>query len=261
MRTPVPADLVATLCGGRRIISVVGAGGKKTSMYALAGAVSGRVALTSTAHMYLYDQALVDVVELVEPHHDVLPRFPDARVVGYGGLALDTPRVAGLTAAQVAALAADPDFALVVIKADGAKGRWVKAPADYEPIVPPCTERVLCFASAQVIGRPLDDTIAHRPALIAAATGAAPGAPLTVEHIGRLLASPLGSMKGLDAHEVLPVLNMVDDAVVERAARAAAHLALELTTRFDTVVLASLRHGRIVDVVTRGSAGGARVSA
>ena len=60
---PTVPDLFATLVGAQRVISVIGVGGKKTTMCALARAAGGRVALSSTAHMYPYDRAQVDAVE------------------------------------------------------------------------------------------------------------------------------------------------------------------------------------------------------
>ena len=248
-------DLFATLVGAQRVISVIGAGGKKTTMYALARAAGGRVALSSTAHMYPYDRAQVDAVETVAADSVVLPHRADARVVAYGGETAAAQRIGGLTSAQVAILAADATFDLVLLKADGARARWIKAPAAYEPIIAPCTDRVLYLVSAQVIGRPLDQRIAHRPELIAAITGAVTGQPLTAEHVGRLLASSDGALKDLGAMEIVPVINMVDDPTQERQAARAATVALALTTRFDRVVLASMRTARVVAVVARGHDG------
>ena len=232
-------DLYSTLVGERRVISIIGAGGKKTTMYALARAARGRVALSSTSHMYPYATAAVDAIETITAAMTTMPRRLDARVVAYGGISTTPQRLDGLTAMQIEQLVHDRSFDLVLIKADGARARWVKAPAAYEPIIPPATERVLYLVSAQVIGRVLDERIAHRPELVAAVTGAAIGEVLTATHIGRLLANDEGALKGSGAIEIVPILNMVDDLICAAQARAAAVLALALTTRFDRVVLAS----------------------
>jgi probable selenium-dependent hydroxylase accessory protein YqeC len=244
-------ELVDALLGSRRIVSLVGAGGKKTTLYALAEALSERVALTSTSHMYPYARSTVERVVTVLP--DGTPPAAEGRVVAYGGLTDTTKRLGGLSERQIEQLAALPDYARILIKADGARARWVKAPAPYEPIIPACTERVLYLVSGAVIGCALDERIAHRPERVAAVTGARIGELLTSVHLARLLASPAGALQGLGAAELVPVINMVDDAERLTSARHAARAALAATTRFDRVVLAAMRESRIVDVVTRAA--------
>ena len=243
--------LVATLASGARVLSLVGAGGKKTTMYALAKALPGRVALSSSSHMAAYDRQAVDAVVTLAPHAQALPEVPAGRIVAYGGADECPARIRGLTFDQLAVLAAEPSFDFVLLKADGARARWIKAPAAYEPVIAPCTDRVLYLISVQVIGALLDERIAHRPARIAAATGATLGAPLTVAHLAALLSSPMGALHGLGQTEVLPIINMVDGEVWHGAARELAYLALARTTRFDRVVLANMQAARIVEVIRR----------
>jgi len=245
----VSPDLVDTLLGSHRIVSLVGAGGKKTTLYALARAVPGRVALSSTSHMYPYDTAAVACVVTVAP--GAMPPSAQGRIVAYGGVTDTDQRIGGLSEQQIENLAARAEFAHILIKADGARARWIKAPASYEPIVPRCTERVLHLISIGVVGRVLDARIAHRPERVAEETGAAIGERLTPAHIARLIASPSGALRGVGTAEVVPIINMVDDAARLAAAREAARFALAATTRFDRVVLAAMREARIVEVIFR----------
>lgn len=242
---PPHPDLVATLLGPRRVCCVVGAGGKKTTMYALAAASSGRVALSSTSHMYPYDRRCVDTVVTLGEGQSRWAA-PAGRVVAFGGATDTDHRVGGLSEAQIDALVQDSAFAHVILKADGARARWIKAPADYEPVIPACAERVLYLVSAKVIGRILDERIAHRPERIAEVTGATVGAALSAEHVGRLLVAEEGALKGLGHAEIVPVLNMVDDDATEVLARRAADYALAHTARYARVVLASMQAARIV---------------
>ena len=243
--------LVATLASGARVLSLVGAGGKKTTMYALAKALPGRVALSSSSHMAAYDRQSIDGLVTLAPDTFKLPEALDARVVAYGGGAESPERIRGLSFDQLALLAADASFDFVLLKADGARARWIKAPADYEPVIAPCTERVLYLLSVQVIGAALDERIAHRPERIAAATGAKQGRPLAAMHLAALLCSPMGALHGLGQREVLPIINMVDGETWLGPAREVAHLALARTTRFDRVVLANMQAARIVEVIHR----------
>ena len=61
-------SLTDALGAQRGFVCLVGAGGKKSTMYALAAAHRGRVLLSSTSHMYPYDRDQVDqVVTLGDP--------------------------------------------------------------------------------------------------------------------------------------------------------------------------------------------------
>lgn len=247
----VGGDLIRTLMGHDRVVAVVGAGGKKTTMYALADAYPGRVALSSTSHMYRYDNRYVDAVVSGWPAAGTLPDASRYRVVAFSG-ETDTPdRVGGLTEEALGRLVHEAGFDAVVFKADGARARWIKAPASYEPVVPAFTERVIYVVSARALGATLDDRIAHRPARIAAVSGAREGQPLEPQHLGRLIASSEGGLKGVGAAHVLPLINAVDDDRSHALAREAAEIALAASTRFDRVVLARMREGRIVEVLSR----------
>lgn len=248
-------DLAATLVGNARVVSLVGAGGKKTTLYALARALPGRVALSSSSHMAAYDASVVDEVVTIPAGTASLPASR-GRIVAFGGAAETPQRIHGLSLAQIERLVAEHCFDHVLLKADGARGRWIKAPAAYEPVVPTCTDRVLYLLSAQVIGVPLDERIAHRVAQLAALCGATPGAPLTVDHLATLLASEAGALQGIGRSTLLPVINMVDNEMLAVAAREVAYRALARTTRFDRVVLANMKDARVVEVITRDDPSG-----
>ena len=77
--------------------------------------------------------------------------------------------------------------------------------------------------------------------------------PIEPEHLARLLSSPEGSLKGVGGATVVPLINMVDDAAIHRAARTAALVALKATSRFSRIVLASMKTRRIVEIIERGT--------
>ncbi|MEX2481845.1 MAG: selenium cofactor biosynthesis protein YqeC [Gammaproteobacteria bacterium] len=246
---PAPTTLHAALGAERGVVCLVGAGGKKSTMYALAAGCAGRVALSSTSHMYRYAGSSVDQVIEVG---DYLPRAAaTARVVAYCG-PTDTPqRVGGLSEEQLAELAARREFDLMLIKADGARARLIKAPAAHEPLIPAWADTVIALVSARVLGRRLSDGIAHRPEQVAAVVDADLATPLTAVHLARLLSSVHGALKGVGAATVVPLINMVDDAALHEQAHTAARLALASTTRFERVVLGVMKEGRVVEVVRR----------
>lgn len=246
---PAAGTLLTALGAARGVVCLVGAGGKKTSLYALARATAGRVAVTSTSHMYRYDRSRVDEVFVVtgEP-----PRAPSGmRIVAYAG-PTDTPaRVAGLRPEAIAGLWESGDFELVLVKADGARGRLIKAPGDEEPLVLSFASTVIPVVGAAAFGRPLDARVAHRPEILADVAGLSLSQTIAPVHVARLLSSPRGGLKNVGDAEVVPLINMVDDDERYRAARLAAQLALRLTSRFDRVVLAQMKTSRLIEVIRR----------
>jgi probable selenium-dependent hydroxylase accessory protein YqeC len=112
---------------------------------------------------------------------------------------------------------------------------------------------VLPILSALAIGEPLTARVAHRVERVERVAGLRENETILAQHLGRLLASPDGLMKSTEGRRVVPVINMVDDAVRETQAREAAAVALDLCEWIDRVVLVSLARNDdpLVGVVQR----------
>jgi probable selenium-dependent hydroxylase accessory protein YqeC len=235
------------------LVCFVGAGGKKTLMFHIADHHSGRVAITATAHIEhlpkRYREALVvsadDLVEqVIALRHQ--------RVVAFARPSELAGRYAGVADDELQRLMRDGGFAVCVVKSDGARGRYIKAPAAHEPPLPRHARLVVPVVSARALGRPLSGKVAHRAEQVAAVTGAAMGEAIMPEHVARLLASGDGALKGTAGCRVIPVINMVDDDERETLARKAAEQALGMTDRFDRVLLTAMKRERpLVAVIQR----------
>lgn len=71
-------------------------------------------------------------------------------------------------------------FDYVLVEADGAARRPLKAHAPHEPVIPAAVNRVVCVVGASGFGRPISQA-AHRPELYAALAGVEAEAPATPE--------------------------------------------------------------------------------
>ena len=83
----------------------------------------------------------------------------------------------------------------VIVEADGARHRMIKAPAEYEPVIPLQTNVALLLMSAEAIYQPLSESVAHRPELVAKVTGINMGDILSPAVIARLMTSKHGALK------------------------------------------------------------------
>ncbi|QLD87985.1 putative selenium-dependent hydroxylase accessory protein YqeC [Natronomonas salina] len=239
-------DLVEALAADG-LVAVVGAGGKKSTIYELAGRLD-RAVVTASVRIPIFDDDVERVVVTDDPvgavaANDEWPlgvvpeREREDRYLGY-----DPATIAGL---------ADADVDAVLVKADGARSRLLKAPDDREPQIPRNADTVLPVASARVVGKSLDDTHVHRPERVAEVAGIEVGDELTAEDVAAVLANERGGLKDVprDAR-VVPVVNMVDDESLRRTAREIADGILERTTAVDRVALTRMDRGELVDVVS-----------
>jgi probable selenium-dependent hydroxylase accessory protein YqeC len=224
------------------IVCAVGAGGKKSLLGYLAKSHSGRVAITATVFTTCFQETLdfaviVDeeanlpaAVAALDPRSSVAFACPDPR----------PGRRAGVSPATIERIHSEGGFAATYVKADGARMRLVKSPADGEPVLPATCTTVLPVVSAKAIGEPLTARVCHRVEQVARVARLREGETLTALHVGRLLASPEGLLKATEGRRVVPVINMVDDADREAQAREAAVVALDLCDRIDRIVLVCL---------------------
>lgn len=237
------------------VVCAVGAGGKKSLLKHLALEHPGRVAITATVFT-TYFQENIGFGVAIEADAE-LPRAVaglDARhSVAYACPGDKPGRRAGASPATIERIHREGGFAATYVKADGARMRLVKAPADDEPALPACATTVLPILSALALGEPLCARVAHRVERIEQVAGLRENETIRPVHLGRLLASPQGLMKLTEGRRVVPVINMVDDAARAAGAREAAGIALDLCDRFDRVVLVCLARGEdpVVDVVRR----------
>lgn len=248
------SELLELLQARDGIVCATGAGGKKSVLFAIAARHRGRVAFTTTVHTLPPPESLrATVVIAPEPQLEAeLRRHAGARFIAYACPGDKPGRLTGVPAARIEALHAACGFALTLVKADGARMRWVKAPADDEPVLPAGMTTLIPVLSARALGEPLAERIAHRVERLTQVSGAAAGEPFLPEHAARLLASEHGLLKGAADARVVPVINMVDDPERLRLATEAARRALALTARFDRVLLARLKDADpVVAVIER----------
>ncbi len=189
----------------KRVIAFVGAGGKSTTMFRLAAAraAAGQRVVTTTSTRIGRDQLKRAPAHLIIDQIAALPELLAACRHVLVTAPLIPGKALGIGEADIAGLAARPEVDLVLVEADGAAGRWLKAPAEHEPAIPACATHVVWIANLRVLGHPLDATHVHRPERVGALLGIPPGTPLTRAHLETLARHPLGALKNVRADQRL----------------------------------------------------------
>lgn len=247
------SELLQALAAESGIVSAIGAGGKKTTLYRLLRAHSGKVGVTATSFINIFPPEL-GTETIIGPSAQLAEQVPLAkgRRIAYAQPSSKAGRLTGIDPDRIAPIHRQGGFDLTLVKADGARMRRIKCPEAHEPNIPPGTDTVLLILSALALGRPLDEKIAHRPERVAAVTGRALGDMIQAEDLAAIFSHPDGLLKGTDGCQVIPILNMVDTPALHDSGKKIAALALAASDRFDRVVLTSdHKDGYLVEVICR----------
>ncbi|MFQ3320841.1 MAG: putative selenium-dependent hydroxylase accessory protein YqeC [Natronomonas sp.] len=228
------------------VVAVVGAGGKKSTLYALAAELD-RAVVTASVRIPPFEGqverlAVTDDPATVVEDNDA---WPLGLVPGRDG---DRERYLGYDPATIDALAEAIDVPILV-KADGARTRWFKAPDVDEPQIPDSASVVVPVASVKAVGEPLSEEHVHRPERIAALTDREIGDDIQPEDVVTVLTHEDGGLKGVpDDACIVVLLNMVDDEELEATARGIGGDLLDYVA-INRVVLGRMDNGRVVDVL------------
>jgi probable selenium-dependent hydroxylase accessory protein YqeC len=229
------------------VVSVVGAGGKTTLVYRLAdeaGAAGWRVLVTTTTHMGTLPEATTGPV-LIEADSAIEGDL--ARALASEGRAtvlgrrVRPDKLEGLPPERVDALAGSAD--LVIVEADGARGRSLKVPAAHEPVLPSSTTLVVVVAALDALDRPLGAETVHRLDLVCAATGAREGTMVDAPMLAAALAHPSSYPSRIPVGMRSAVF--LNKAEGDSSLQAAAAIATLLRGSYGAVVAGSARTGRV----------------
>lgn len=184
------------------LITIVGAGGKTTTMYTLASELAqrGKRVITTTTTQIFYPQpGETDTLIVAADTATLLKRIDVAwklhKRVAVTGVPIRIDKLGGLQPEQPYELLIKSGADAVIVEADGARHLMIKAPAEHEPVIPPRTNVALLLMSAGAINQPLSAEIAHRPEQIARVTGISLGDRLSPAVIAKLMTSEQGALK------------------------------------------------------------------
>ncbi len=186
------------------LIAIIGAGGKTTTMYTLASELAqcGKRAITTTTTQIFFPKpgetdTLIFAAETPTLLKKIDAAWQHHKRITVTGVPIREDKLGGLQPEQPYELLMKGGANAVIVEADGARHRMIKAPAEHEPVIPPQTNVALLMMSAGAINQPLSDMIAHRPERVATVTGINMGDILSPAVIARLITSEHGAMKNI----------------------------------------------------------------
>lgn len=204
--------------GDRELVSLVGGGGKTTTLFALGNGLASqghRVVLTTTTKMSR-DQAL-SAPTVCRSASEV-----GAALGGPGPLMLvgdiDDHKISGAPPEVVDDLFETSDADYIIVEADGSRGRPLKAPGPNEPVVPSRSTTLVVLMGIDAVGRRLD-AVAHRVEFATQFTGLEPAAVVTPRVCVDILMHPDGVLRPCPptARVVVAITKVSTEADIEAA--------------------------------------------
>ena len=255
---------------GTESVAFVGAGGKTTALFQLARELHPPVVVTTTTHLGAWQADLADRRFIVSAGEDLNAVEDNRRGLMLVTGPLKDERYTALTPQRLDWLHAMCGYHSLplLIEADGARQKPLKAPAEHEPAIPEFVDTVVVVAGLSGLGKPLAEAWVHRAERFGQVSGAAGQRvnesenqrSVTVERLAKMLAHPEGGLKGIPAGaRRVALLNQADTPELQAQGKA---LAEKLLGQYESVIVASLKsqtvhavHERIAGIVL--AAGGA----
>lgn len=191
------------------VISLVGAGGKTTLMYALAAyyAETGRTVVVTTTTHICKPEPYPPGYPVVQSLRQLKERLKEYPVVVAGadapGGKLKMPDTMGISDYVKAA-------DIVLVEADGAKHFPCKAPLETEPVIPDESSIVIGVAGVDTLGKPLSEACFRKEKMMEL-LHAGPSHRMSEKDLATVLLSENGTRKQVGQRDYYIVLNKCDD--------------------------------------------------
>lgn len=234
---------------GRGVVALVGAGGKTTMMFRLAKELeqSGKKVLTTTTTKiympsaeqspYTITAGSVDrIIEQSRAKLKTLNHFSAGRE-----LLVHSNKLLGLELKWIDQLQRSRIFDWIIVEADGAAEKPLKASKPHEPVVPGDAGYLIVLAGLDALGRKLDHETVHRADVFSKNTGLPMGEAIDEFSLARCLAIEVERLKQLNSSTLKFVfLNKADHGDAEKKGAKTAELLME-NSLFNRVVVGSLQ--------------------
>ncbi len=200
---------------GREVISLIGGGGKTTLMFALGRELSSsRKGILLTTTTKIWEPAPSSSFALcLTDELSPMGKWVQENLNSYPFLLvacrrMDDGKLQGIPPQWVHSLHSINGLSTILVEADGAAGRSLKAPREGEPVWPPDTTLALPVIGIDAVGCPLDERHVFRSRIAMEILRKAEGTQVTEEMIAQLISESLKSKP--EIARVIPFINKTD---------------------------------------------------
>ena len=189
---------------GGGVVSLVGGGGKTSLMFKLARELSmtGDTVLTTTTTKIFEpsrDQTACvilsgSVPNILDRADELLDKHP--HLTAAVGKLPESGKLYGFRPEIIGELWNAGLFQWIIVEADGAAGKPLKAPVAHEPVIPACTKRLVGMVGLNGVGQPLTERLVFRHEHFSRVTGLRLGSNVTDSAIADVLVRDDGLFKG-----------------------------------------------------------------
>jgi probable selenium-dependent hydroxylase accessory protein YqeC len=200
------------------IISLVGGGGKTTLMFALARELASDgscVVTTTTTKIFepLPSQTPFLLLEADEKKmiESLVQSIDKYRHITLARERLPSGKLEGIRPDLLGRLARVNRVSYIIVEADGAAHKPLKAPGPTEPVIPSNTTLLIPIVGVDAVGCRLTEENVFRPQIVSELIGLPLGEVISAESIAFLITHHQGIIKGSpDCARIVPFINKVD---------------------------------------------------
>ncbi len=239
---------------GKGIISLIGAGGKTSLMFQLAKEIvqSKKKVLTTTTTKIFIPKPYQSPATVVEDDFDKLMKKMESNLNKFSHFSAGSRydkgsnKLKGFTPAIIRKLWQKKLFDWIIVEADGAKQKPIKASNQHEPVVPEETTHLILVAGLDAVGKILDDQYVHRSKIFSSNTGLALRETLTEQAIAKSIAFEIEKSRQLCQSQLNVVfLNKADTSDLKAYGLNITNL-LKTDTSIDKIITASLKNKVVI---------------
>jgi probable selenium-dependent hydroxylase accessory protein YqeC len=247
-------DILPLETGG--ILSLTGAGGKTSLMFLLADILTGegkRVLTTTTTKIFSPPPSQSKTVIISDSINELLIQAEtlvqeQKHITAAAARIHEGDKLKGFSPEQIDTIHKAGIFDWIIVEADGAAQKPLKAPADHEPVIPENTAIWVGVMGLDVLGKPLTEAHVFRSELISQRIGLPLGERILEHHVAGLLVNPQGYLKGVPPKAYHCIfLNKADTPKgIDCGRKIVDYIQYTGTGKLNTVIIGQAKEGLVI---------------
>ena len=202
----------------KEMISIVGAGGKTTLLYNISKELKRmykRILLTTTTHIYIPPKDVYTDLFLSNSRETLFKyaeAIKDKDLFIIGDSITKEKKIKGIDISIADEIYKLGIFDFILIEADGSKKKPIKAPAEWEPMIPQMSSMVIGVIGLDSLGKIVVEDSIHRLKEFCNISECRPGDIINGSMIAKLIKHPKGLFKNTpEKAEKIALLNKADN--------------------------------------------------